>query len=283
MNEKHPRNTLAAAVPGGNGHVTKSLRPGVRTALVGSVAMVAVLSLTGQGRADVCTVQPNATYLCSGDQSAGVDLQYSSAVKGASVTGLTKNITPASGTDGISVLSSGGADIDVDLGSYAVQATGSGADGVTVVEWGSGIVDLTVNGNVSSVDGDGIYTTANGGAVTLNAQGTISGGTDGVEALSYGTGVVDLTLGGSVSGLTGAGVKATTQGAIVLTSTADISTGSNTVAGGNAIDLRGFDKGGVVIDQTGDITANAGDAVFVTTSAGDIDSSVTGDITSTSG
>lgn len=96
-----------------------------------------------------------------------------------SATGLTKNITPASGTDGISVLSSGGADIDVDLGSYAVQATGSGADGVTVVEWGSGIVDLTVNGNVSSVDGDGIYTTANGGAVTLNAQGTISGGTTG--------------------------------------------------------------------------------------------------------
>lgn len=283
MNEKQPRNTLAAAVPGGNRHVTKSLRPGVRSALVGSVAVVAVLSLAGQAGADVCTVQPNATYLCSGDQSAGVDLQYSSAVKGASVTGLTKNITPASGTDGISVLSSGGADIDVDLGTNAVQATGSGADGVTVVEWGSGIVDLTVNGNVSSVDGDGIYTTANGGAVTLNAQGTISGGTDGVEALSYGTGVVDLTLGGSVSGLTGAGVKATTQGAIVLTSTADISTGSNTVAGGNAIDLRGFDKGGVVIDQTGDITANAGDAVFVTTSAGDIDSSVTGDITSTSG
>lgn len=256
---------------------------GIKAAMLSGVAAISLTGMGSAALADGCGPLAAGQVVCDGNLSGGVSLTYAGPTTGAIIRNLSGNIAPASGTSGVAILSSGGAVVAVDTDAYSIAATGADADGINIVEWNTGDVSLEVTGDVSSAQSDGIYASANGGAVTVETTGNIAGGENGIEALSFGSGVVHLDLDGTVSGLNGYGVVATTSGAIEVVSTADISSGNDSVTGDDAMHFVGFGAGGVEIEQTGDVTSHGGNAVFASSAFGGIELTSDGALTATGG
>jgi hypothetical protein len=130
---------------------------------------VAVLSLVlvAPGAANAQTLPPAApcntvsgtTVTCTGNVSTGVLVNYGSSLRTLNVNTLTANITPASGVNGIRIVSDTGAvTVNSNTGAFSISTTGGGA-GIDARASGSvagGEARVYSIGDITSAGGRGI-------------------------------------------------------------------------------------------------------------------------------
>ena len=230
----------------------------------------------------LCVIN-GAVATCSGDQSAGIASGTDFTVPTVSaliVNNLTKAITPASGTSGISFTSAGAITLTSDTGAFGITTAGNRADGISgfsygaltvtstgdiktggdhaagIIANGSGAaVTVTSTGNITT-DGNsarGIYA-GSGSTVTVTSTGKITttgNGADGILALARGDGVVTVTSTGNITigGDYARGIYARGRSAVTVTSTGNIIT-----RGFNAHGISALGYGAVTVTSTGNIS-----------------------------
>ncbi|WP_374331599.1 autotransporter-associated beta strand repeat-containing protein [Aestuariivirga sp.] len=232
-------------------------RRGVRGGLLASVAIAALL-LVSPGMSLAQTVPPAApcnqvagtTVTCTGNVSAGVSITSPTAFTVLNVNSVTSDVTPAANQPGITMdKTSGETTVNVDL------TAGGGVHTIAV----TGIAshpDLAGIG-VSGIDARSFrYFLGNfGGTVTVNSIADIQS--------QYGNGI--LAKGGNVSvtsrgeiqiGHSGSGLYAYGLDNVTVQNTGDITSGSTTVAGGDAIHAYARKK--VSVTSTGTLFGGQG-------------------------
>jgi len=227
-------------------------------------------------------VTSGAIATCSGDQSAGIASGTDFAVPAVTtlnVNNLTTAITPASGTSGISFISSDAITITSDTGTFGISTTGPAAGifavgygAVTVTSTGNiagntGIsahsidsaVTVTSTGNITSTGGSGINATAgmvrggvDAGAVTVTSSGNITTTGNGIYARGRGTAVTVTSTGNiTTTGFHADGVYVGSHGSGAVKVT---STGNITTASGYARGIFAYGHGGMTVTSVGNIT-----------------------------
>jgi hypothetical protein len=204
--------TSVGACPGGitaAGLVGRSVGLRFRDAFLGTVAAGALsLALSGPALAVPvpvppagCTIDGTGTIeTCVGDQHTGVTA-LPPPVTTLNVNSLTTAITPASGTDGISFISTGAITITSNTGAFGI--TTSNADGIYASN-ASGALTVTSTGNIST-SGDnarGIYARGGvgAGAVTVTSTGNITtGGTNASGIFASGAASITVTSSGNIT------------------------------------------------------------------------------------
>lgn len=188
---------------------------------------------TGSGiRAQITNVNPSSA-----------DISINTA---GSVAGGTRGIYALQGgTGAINITTTGSvagtseAGIDAEITNSASQAAISinaagsvtGTNGIYAVHEGTGgAVNITTTGEVIGTNGSGIVaatTNADSGAVSINANGSVSGAASGIYVMHTGTGDVSVNVAGtgSVTGKSNDGI------AVVNTGVASTTAGTNTTAG----------------------------------------------------
>ena len=257
-----------------------------RTALLGTVAAGALSfaipnpALAGP---DACTASGGGTIeTCAGNQSNGITNSGGTPdftappVTTLNVNNLTKAITPALGTSGISFISLGDITITSNTGAFGISTTGDGAQGIYGL--GTGPVMVTSTGNITTngLRASGILGVSYGNAgATVSSTGniTVQGPqAAGLAAVSVsnvgGGGAVTVNSTGNIS-TTGtskspnvqnaSGIFAYTNGAspVRVTSTGNISTTGAYASGISAESFvyNGVSTGAVTVNSTGNISA----------------------------
>jgi len=137
---------------------------------------------------------------------------------GAVTVTTNGNVTGTTGFGIYAVSSSSGSGLSV---TTAAGTTVSGAtNGISARNYARALT-ITANGNVTGSSRSGIYA-ANGGfgtdlTVTTAAGTTVSGGTTGIFARNYGSGAFTITANGNVTGTGGAGIDAGTGNNLSVT------------------------------------------------------------------
>ena len=295
-------------------------RPGLswREALLGTAAAGALsFAIGGPALAgpDACTISGAGTIAtCSGDQSAGIASVTDFAVPAVTtlnVNNLTKAITPAYGTSGISFNSGGAITISSDTGTFGISTTGDSAHGISanstsstvtvtstgnittqgyratgIAAVGAGAVTVTSTGKITTTGNyaNGISANSNsiGSAVTISSTGNIT--TQGYEATGIagaGAGSVTVTSTGNITtqGGYGNGISANSTASAVTV----ISTGNITTQGYEATGIAAGGAGAVTVTSTGKITTTGDYANGINASSGGSAVTVTstGNITTT--
>jgi uncharacterized protein with beta-barrel porin domain len=208
------------------------------------------------------------------------------------------------GTGALTITASGNVTGTVGTGIYAnnsvagtnlTVATGTGTtvsgntDGVLAINSGTGALTITANGNVTG-GANGIAAlnnnvTSTNLTVTTGAGTTVSGGINAIFARNQGTGALTITANGNVTATTGAGIYAQNNNGTDLTVTAAAGT---TVSGGTfGIHANNYSgTGALTITANGNVTGTSGAGIYarnftgtdlsVTTGAGTTVSSING-------
>jgi len=157
-----------------------------RAGLLGTAAAGALsFAIGGPAAAAESTkcVINGAIATCSGDQSAGIasGIDFTAPpVTTLNVNNLTKAITPASGTSGISFTSGGAISITSDTGAFGITTAGNRADGISGSSYSAVTVTSTGNITTNGTNSDGIIAGSVFGAVTVTSTGDIT--TGGIKA-----------------------------------------------------------------------------------------------------
>jgi len=265
--------TNVRACPSGFAAAGPAIRSGsrFRDAFLGTVAAGA-LSLAFGGSALAfppvgCSIDGTGTIeTCTGDQHNGVAALP--PVTTLNVNNLTQAIAPASGTDGISFISSGDITITSNTGTFGITTTGVGAFGIYARGNGAGAVTVTSTGNITTAGDNAYGIKATGfGAVTVTSTGNIAttgASANGIYAVSFVGGAVtvistgNITTGNITTG-NASGILASTSGSGAATV---ISTGNITTASNNAFGIEASsDAGAATVTSIGNITT-AGNSAF---------------------
>ncbi|UFZ05512.1 autotransporter domain-containing protein [Bradyrhizobium ontarionense] len=233
----------------------------------GFFALLGLIVAPGSARAGCST--GGTVQTCTGNLSAGVAVDPS--VNTLLVNTLTTNISPASGTAGIST-GQFASDISgtIDLGAF--QIITSGAGGVSFLSARS--VDLTFKGTISTNGGAGIAASSAGEPsfdVHVRSTGNISTrgvGASGIAAFTSCCGVVTLESTGDIS-TNGSGAYGLVAQAQAFSS-AVTSKGNVTTAGDNSAAIAAFSGGAVTISSQGNLTTSGSNASGITASGNDI-------------
>jgi hypothetical protein len=165
-----------------------------------------------------------------------------------------------------------GTDLSVTTGA---GTTVSGSYGIRTYNQGTGALTVTANGDVTGTNGTGILATnSNNGtglSVTSGAGTTVSGTFNGVWTRNYG-GALTVTANGDVTGASYAGIYARNSGTD-LGVTIGVGT---TVTGYNyGILARNYGSGALSVTADGDVTGTSGTGIFARNSTNGTDLGVT--------
>ncbi len=201
----------------GGGSQTFAASDRWRRALLGTVAAGALLFGYGRRAYAACTGS-GATLTCTGDLSAGVNLNNGSGpYTTLNVYSLTADIAPTN-ADGIRFYSNGSIIISSDLGTHSIQTTRYGIDAKSSV---SGSVSVTSTGNVRARN-SGIYAKSYDGSVKVDSHGDVtSTAARGIYAHSNGSGDTKIYSYGNVNGSL-VGIEAYSLGSVTVKSTGDV-------------------------------------------------------------
>lgn len=193
-----------------------------------------------------------------GSVTGRYDAIYASSEFG-NVSVTTADATSAYGT-GVSAehYGSGAGDVRVDVTG---ASTVSGDTGVYVWTAGSGSVTVTsdtLGSTLIGTDGEGVDAQANGGLLTIDLAGGVTGYGSAVYAGNSGSGAIDIAIGGPVSGQSG--VQAWAESGAI-----DINlTGPVTATSGYGVRAENDDGGDITIhtaavtSEGSDLTARSG-------------------------
>jgi uncharacterized protein with beta-barrel porin domain len=165
-------------------------------------------------------------------------------------------------------------------GTNLTVTTGAGTtvsgvnDGINGANFGRGALTITANGNVTGgTAGFGIIAENYGTALSVStgAATTVSGGSFGIFASNNGTGALTITANGNVTGTINDGISAR-NGAFGTPAGTDltVSTGAGTmVSGGNSgIRARSYGTGALTITANGNVTGTTGTGIYARSLAG---------------
>lgn len=185
----------------------------------------------------------------SGDLSITVD---------GEVTGLNSDGENAPASDGIYARNEGD-NLTITTGAQSVVTGDDNA--IDARNYGGGDLTISVYGEATSFDFDGIYAKNEGDnlKITIGAQSVVTGAGDGVVALNYGEGDLDVNADGQVTSLNFDGIRAVNEGADLT-----VTTGAQSVILGddNGIDARNFGEGDLKITADGVVTGYTNDGIF---------------------
>ena len=136
------------------------------------------------------------------------------------------------GSDGIRARNGG---TDLTVTTAAGTTISGGTYGIAARNFGSGVLTITANGNVTGAGSNGIYALNNGTnlSITTDTSTTVSGGSFGIQARNYGTGALTITANGNVTG-THDGIYAVSTGGAIGITVAATSTVTSTGTAANA-------------------------------------------------
>lgn len=232
-----------------------------RVLLTAAVAGSAVISGGGSARAGC--VGSGATLNCTGDLSGGVALNNGSGpITTLNVLGLTTDITPGSGIEGVLFGSQGSVALHVDLGPWRIITNGIDTEGVIAESIGSGAVDVAIAGAVQTT-GDlsaGIEGSTVTGPLSIAAFTSIltTGlNSAGIRGGSF-TGSVDIYMAGDITTMQAGsfGIEAASQGPVNITAFGSISTYGDAASGIRAQS----NNGALTIEVAGTITTSGENA-----------------------
>ena len=239
---------------------------GWRAALLGTVAAGALwLGAPRYARAgpDPCALSGGTTATCSGDQSDGIasGTDFPAAYTTLNVNGLTTNIAPAPGVDGIYFHGTTSVNIISNTTPFGIFAAGDGINADALL----GAVTIDHTGDITS-NGFGIYALSHGGGIVgVTSKGNINANSAAIFARGSDAVTVDST--GDIDSTNGSGIFAFSSG-----STVNINHHSGTITANpdgvnfyHAIDARG--SLGVTVDHTGDITSTYGRGISADSAA----------------
>ena len=226
-----------------------------RTAIVGSGAAAALFMLMSSTAVAAC-VASAGTVTCTGDASAGV--QAGPPNNTLDVNALTQDITPASGTSGISFLVNGPVTIVSNTGAFKISTSGANAYGIDASSYDGSSVNIDHTGTIVSLFSAGILATSSGDIIE-QSNGNISAGANAIEALGYSFGKVSIDHTGALNSTGGDGVYVTNQGKI------DVTIDGPITSSGDGLHLYDYDVGAITIDETGAIQSSNGYGIFTTT------------------
>ena len=223
---------------------------------------------------------------CTGNHTAGIAFNNGSGpFETLNVFALTADITPASGTAGISFNSDMPSYVEVDLGPWKIETTGNGAAGIAAQTSLLNPLTLFLTGDIAT-SGDfagGVRASTADGDLALLYAGTIA--TQGVTA----SGLSAASIGGDVlvasaglittTGDDAHGIHAQSGGIALVYSESDIQTSGYASVGIVSDSANGsevFSQGSIT--TTGDLSAGIAARA---TSSGDVVVYSTGDITTT--
>jgi len=310
-----PRGTSAGAATVPGLAVTSSRLSNVRrSALLGTVATG--LLLFGYGRTahagpDVCAGVGTATVTCTGDQSdgilSGVDFNAPPTTT-LYVNGLTQDIAPGIGVNGIFFGSLGSVTIDADTtdgpgGPVQITTTGPGrgvyarsVNGDAIINFtgtvdsenlglfavttvGGGEARITSTGDITSNDAATIFDTAISARATygdayVKSTGTINAGQTGIYAGTYN--FLTTSFNGDVEIISTGNVTAGFVGLDARGQTAKV-TSTGDIAAGDAGVFARASNGDATIVSEGDVTS-AASALFARSVNGVASVTSTGDV-----
>ncbi|MEM1049257.1 MAG: autotransporter domain-containing protein [Pseudomonadota bacterium] len=226
------------------------------------------------------------------------------------VNGLTQNITPAVGVDGVefvvTTLVDQNVSVNVDTGAFAISVqnaiginsqlgtfannlngdvtvmstgdiTTTGSDGIDADLFGTGNIMVVSTGNITGPSSQGIDASHEGGSgnITVMSIGDITSGGEGINAFNRFDGTIIVTSVGTIHA-DGIGIDArTVTGDVTVRSTGNITTSS----GREGIEATAT-NGNVVITSVGNITTPGDEGIEAAVIAnGSIVITSTGDIT----
>ena len=239
---------------------TVDARPSAwRSALFGSAATGAMILAMGAPAWGAC-VTNGTTLDCSGNLSGGVNIDATSVVNALDLSGVTRNITPATGVSGIRFISNGAVNIESNTGRYSILATGANADGIKAQSYengGQNIGDISINhtGKIKSEKGFGVWAETDG-SISLTTNGAIEAGKDAINLHGTMGGAITIDVTSDLTSTGGAGIAASTNGGISEVSVGDINAATDGIA------LQSFETGTVSVDHTGDIDALGGHGIY---------------------
>lgn len=232
-------------------------------------ATVSGLALASGGMAQSACSDDGLTLTCIGDQSQGVIAGPD--IGTLTISDLTQEIAPASGTGGVVYAATGQATLLSDTGDFTI--TVSGADGIFVASE-TGATFIRHQGDISVSDGRGIVAGADNGAAGIEGSGTITASGTAI-ALDPRQGAATLDWTGALVSTEGRAVD------IRADNGAASANGSGTISA--ALDAATIDaRGGqsdASLNWTGDITSTLGAAVVVSAANGSASAEGTGKIT----
>ncbi|MEM7598474.1 MAG: hypothetical protein AAF382_12335, partial [Pseudomonadota bacterium] len=192
---------------------------------------------------------------------------------------ITANNVTGTTADGIN------ANNDLFGGSLSVSATGTvigGEDGIEAVNTGSGSVTVTASnadGTAQVTGGNrGIAATSRSGDMTVTANTVTGNNGQGIRAYSYLGGAVSVTANGNITGTT-QGIEAVSRsftGGVTVDATN--ATGTNQVTGGVSGIVADADIGGAVSVAANNVTGTAQYGIRARTQGGDVTVSSTGTV-----
>ncbi|MEL7280803.1 MAG: hypothetical protein AAGK79_10620 [Pseudomonadota bacterium] len=197
---------------------------------------------------------------------------------GGDVT-ITANTVTGTSADGIN------ANNDLSGGSLSVSASGTvtgGEDGIEAVHTGSGSVTVTASNadGTAQVTGEirGIFASSRSGDTTVTANAVTGNNGQGIHAYSGLGGAVSVTADGTVSGTT-QGIEATARSVTgSVTVDATNATGTNQVTGGVSGIVADADVGGAVSVTANNVTGTTQYGILARTQSGDVTVSSTGTV-----
>jgi uncharacterized protein with beta-barrel porin domain len=277
-------------------------------------------AVAGYGRRAYAACDPTggSTYQCSAanavTQTINANNASVSTVAGFSVNAAAGNAITITGNGALSytdanassltttapattalVINSGG-DFAGAPGSVTINTNGAlsgGNYGIHTLNYGTGALAITANGNVTGIDGGGIYAKNYFGragtdlTVTTGAGTTVSGVTNGIGTVNYGTGALTITANGNVTGTIGTGIYA--RNGPTSTNLSVTTAAGTVISANNGILTKNYGTGSLTITANGNVIATGGTGIFalsgltatdltVTTGAGTTVSGVTNGI-----
>ena len=163
----------------------------------------------------------------AGVAGAGGDGVYAANTPGAGATSITIDVTgdvigsqrgiyaQSFGTGALSITAGGdvsgglaqgisaaniyGTDLTIDVAG-SVASNGVASSAIVAANSGSGIMSITVGGDLTSTDGNGVfaYGAVNSAGLSIAVAGDIDAGQTGVDVLQLGAGAVSIAVGGTI-------------------------------------------------------------------------------------
>ena len=215
---------------------------------------------------DKCAAD-GTTVTCTGDLSGGVDVDGGGGTyTGLNIHGLTGDIAPAGGTEGIKFSSGGNVSLNVDTGGFDIVTQGTRSEGILAQSSGNGSITIDMTGNIvtKGEESEGIDAKGDGsGAVTITVTGNIETENDdsqGIEAFSD-SGAIKIDVTGDIAtkGERSKGIDAANRNGAAVE-----------VILAGSIETEGTDSEGIYVDNngsevtkvtvTGDITTTGDDS-----------------------
>lgn len=244
----------------------------LRLQFLGGVALGVVLLSASDPAYAQCSIA-GSVQTCSGNLSKGV-VVTDPAITRLRVDRLTRNITPATGVEGIKFESNAPIVVMLDFGKRRMEV--DGANGVQLRGLGGNDVSLTSHGGISVTNGLGVYLTS-AGSIYLDNDGNIKSDGDSVRVVNesvHGGGTTSIIQDGKLRSFTGYGIYSEGQNATYIDSDGAIHSDRDSIF------VKVGAEGTIDIAHKGALTSDSGYGVNVSEAYGNVFIDVSGNIVS---